>query len=71
LNTHQRTSAISDFQNEVTQILVTTNLGSRGLDMNVGLVVEYEMCTNVVDYINRAGRTARFGKEGTSNCRRM
>ena len=30
--------------------------------MNVGLVIEYEMATNVVDYINRAGRTARFGR---------
>lgn len=43
---------------------MTTNLASRGLDLDVKQVIEYEMATNVVDYINRAGRTARFGKEG-------
>lgn len=36
--------------------------------MNVDLVIEYDMATNVVDYLNRAGRTARFGKAGTCMC---
>lgn len=47
--------------------MVATNLASRGLDLNVDLIIEYNMATNVVDYMNRAGRTARFGKDGTSS----
>lgn len=45
---------------------MATNVVSRGFDLNIDAVLEYNMASNVVDYINRAGRTARFGKEGTS-----
>lgn len=47
--------------NEHYDILVSTDLGSRGLDftMPIHTVVEYDLAENIVNFINRAGRTAR------------
>ncbi len=46
-------------------VLVTTNVGSRGLDIpNVDLVVQFDFATNIVAILHRAGRTARAGAEG-------
>ena len=65
-STQVRTEVLSNFQRGAIDVLVATNLASRGFDLDVDVVIEYNMATNVVDYINRAGRTARFGKKGTS-----
>jgi len=45
-------------------IMVATDIGARGLDFNVEHVIMFDFPLNSVDYLHRAGRTARFEKEG-------
>ncbi|KAJ2355255.1 hypothetical protein IWW50_003479, partial [Coemansia erecta] len=47
------------------KILVCTDLGSRGLDTTcVTHVVLFDFPTTAIDYLHRAGRTARAGSRG-------
>jgi superfamily II DNA/RNA helicase len=47
------------------EVLVCTDLAARGLDLpDVGHVVMFDFPLNPIDYIHRAGRTARFGRTG-------
>jgi superfamily II DNA/RNA helicase len=51
-----------NFRNEKSNILVTTDLAARGLDIKcVDLVVNYNVPRKLSDYIHRVGRTARKG----------
>ena len=53
------------FANGSAQILVATDLASRGLDIkDVEMVINYELPGDAEDYLHRAGRTGRAGKEG-------
>lgn len=46
-------------------ILVATNVASRGLDINgVSHVVLYDVPRTLSDYLHRVGRTARAGQAG-------
>ena len=60
-----RTQAWHDFVKGSNDILVSTNLASRGLDtQNVGHVILYDFPTTMADYLHRVGRTARAGEDG-------
>ncbi|KAJ3324089.1 hypothetical protein HDV06_000630 [Boothiomyces sp. JEL0866] len=52
------------FQEPGIKIMVATDIASRGIDLNIGHVIIYEFPHTVIDYMHRAGRTARFGKTG-------
>ena len=46
-------------------VLIATDLAARGLDTyNVGLVINFSLPRNAVDYIHRKGRTGRLRKPG-------
>lgn len=54
-----------NFVSNDTNVLVCTNLASRGIDLdNVTHVVMYDFPQTLADYIHRAGRTARAGRLG-------
>lgn len=62
---NQRVANLGIFRSDQANILITTDLTSRGLDIsNVNLVINYNMPRKVSDYIHRVGRTARNGYEG-------
>eukprot|EP01069_Polyplicarium_translucidae_P004283 Polyplicarium_translucidae@DN2543_c0_g1_i1.p1 len=61
----RRNASIGKFRADKAQVLVTTDVASRGLDLpKVDFVVNYSMPKLPVDYIQRVGRTARAGLKG-------
>src|SRR5258708_7157908 len=61
----QRQRALTDFKNDYIQILLATDIASRGLDINnVTHVINYELPESYEDYIHRIGRTGRADKKG-------
>lgn len=67
LDQRQREEAIYRFANGSANILVSTNLGSRGLDIpDVKNIVHYHLPETEEDYTHRIGRTARWDKDGNT-----
>lgn len=65
LEQFDREKAIDLLNNGTTPILVSTDLGSRGLDIDdVQAVVHYHMPTSKESWTHRNGRTARMGADG-------
>lgn len=63
----QREAALASIRNGTTQVLVATDLAGRGIDViDVSLVVNFNMATNIESYTHRIGRTGRAGKSGTA-----
>ena len=62
---NQRQKALQEFRNDHLQVLLATDVISRGLDIdNVTHVINYDTPTTYEDYIHRIGRTGRAGKKG-------
>lgn len=62
-----RLSALTQFKSGTVNILVATDVASRGLDIPlVELVINYNVPASPIDYIHRVGRTARAGRGGMS-----
>lgn len=65
LEQFDREKAIDLLNNGTTPILVSTDLGSRGLDIDaVQAVVHYHLPTSKENWTHRNGRTARMGADG-------
>ena len=61
----QRTRALADFKKYKVQVLVGTDVASRGLDIEqLPHVVNFELPNVPEDYVHRIGRTGRAGNEG-------
>ncbi len=61
----QRTRILQSFKASEIQILLATDVASRGLDIpNVTHVINYELPETYDDYIHRIGRTGRANKKG-------
>ncbi|GFO18610.1 Dead (asp-glu-ala-asp) box helicase 5 [Plakobranchus ocellatus] len=62
-----RDKTLNSFRNDETEILVATDVASRGLDVNdIKLVINYDYPNGAEDYIHRIGRTGRAEKTGTA-----
>ena len=62
-----RDSALSKFRNGTTNVLVTTDLASRGLDIaNIRYIVHYHLPHTEDAFTHRNGRTARMEASGTA-----
>jgi ATP-dependent RNA helicase DDX3X len=63
----EREEALRLFKSGRLPILVATDVAARGLDIpNVNHVVNYDLPTNIDDYVHRIGRTGRAGNAGTA-----
>lgn len=63
----QRQRAIEQFKANTIQVLLATDIASRGLDIeNVTHVINYEIPESYTDYVHRIGRTGRAGKKGVA-----
>lgn len=61
----QRQRALEQFKRNRIQILLATDIASRGLDIdNVTHVINYDLPGSYEDYIHRIGRTGRIDKKG-------
>ncbi|XP_068669310.1 DEAD-box ATP-dependent RNA helicase 20-like [Aristolochia californica] len=61
----EREAALRDFRNGLTNILVATDVASRGLDVTgVAHVVNLDLPKTMEDYVHRIGRTGRAGSTG-------
>jgi len=61
----QRQRTLESFKRGETQVLLATDVASRGLDIdNVTHVINYDLPQTFDDYIHRIGRTGRAGKTG-------
>ena len=62
-----RRTAMSAFKENRVEILVATDVASRGLDIsNVSYVFNYHLPLNPDAYVHRIGRTGRAGKKGVA-----
>ncbi len=62
----ERDSALCKFRNGTSNILVTTDLAARGLDIpNIRYIVHYHLPHTEDSFIHRNGRTARMDASGT------
>jgi ATP-dependent RNA helicase RhlE len=65
LDQKEREEIMLDFRNRKLNILVATDLLSRGIDVdNIELIVNYDVPHEGEDYIHRIGRTARAESDG-------
>ena len=63
----QRTNVLRKFREAKLQILVTTDIAARGLDIEgVTHVFNYDMPRDTESYIHRIGRTGRAGQQGVA-----
>jgi ATP-dependent RNA helicase RhlE len=64
----QRTGALSGFQEGRFQVLVATDIASRGLHVDdVAHVINYDLPKMAEDFIHRVGRTGRAGLQGLAS----
>lgn len=67
LEQRERQLAVDLLNNGTTPILVSTDLGARGLDIDdVNYVIHYHMPLSAESWTHRNGRTARMGASGTA-----
>ena len=67
LDQKAREEIMLDFRNRKVNILVATDLLSRGIDVdNIELIINYDVPHEGEDYIHRIGRTARAESDGVA-----
>ncbi|KAL2322423.1 hypothetical protein Fmac_026802 [Flemingia macrophylla] len=63
----QRERTLAGFRNSNFNVLVATDVASRGLDIpNVDLVIHYDLPNSSEIFVHRSGRTGRAGKKGAA-----
>ncbi len=67
LEQEERNLTLKEFKDGDIEILFSTDIAARGLDINdISCVVNFDLPRSPSDYIHRIGRTARAGKSGVA-----
>jgi len=65
MDKQERRMNLKKFRDGKVNLLISTDLGSRGLDLDhVGRVINYHLPQQMANYLHRVGRTARAGRAG-------
>jgi len=63
----ERTEIVEKFRRGDSRILLSTDLLSRGIDVQqVSIVINYDIPYSIENYIHRIGRSGRFGRKGVA-----
>ncbi|XP_046911503.2 ATP-dependent RNA helicase abstrakt [Dermatophagoides farinae] len=61
----ERLRAVNEFKSGEKDVLVATDVASKGLDFpEIKHVINYDMPDDIENYVHRIGRTGRYGKKG-------
>merc|ERR1711963_619801 len=67
LNQQERDLVMREFRSGSSRVLFSTDLLARGIDVQqVSLVINYDLPTNMENYLHRIGRSGRFGRKGVA-----
>lgn len=67
MRTIEREEIIASFRNGDIRVLLSTDLLSRGIDVQqLSLVINYDIPMNKETYIHRIGRSGRYGRKGVA-----
>ncbi|KAI3958021.1 hypothetical protein MKW98_020663 [Papaver atlanticum] len=67
MSQEQREISLGGFRNKTFNVLVTTDVAGRGIDIkDVAHVINYDMPANIEKYTHRIGRTGRAGNKGVA-----
>ncbi|MGZ3772707.1 MAG: DEAD/DEAH box helicase [Bdellovibrio sp.] len=65
MDKNERRTNLKKFRNGEVDLLISTDLAARGLDLeHVGRVINFHLPQQLDNYLHRVGRTARAGREG-------
>ena len=66
MDSTSRATAFSQFRNGSSRVLISSNVTSRGIDIQqVGIVINFDLPKCVHNYLHRIGRSGRWGRKGT------
>ena len=67
LDQNEREAVLNSFRNREFQVLVATDILSRGIDIKeISLIINYDVPHDAEDYVHRVGRTARAESTGVA-----
>lgn len=67
MSSGDRAAILADFRRGKTRVLISTDLLARGIDVHgVSVVINYDLPTDIANYIHRIGRSGRFGRKGVA-----
>merc|ERR1711953_592808 len=67
LDQKERDLVMREFRSGSSRVLSSTDLLARGIDVQqVSLVINYDLPTNMENYLHRIGRSGRFGRKGVA-----
>eukprot|EP00467_Chlorarachnion_reptans_P022503 CAMPEP_0114505626 /NCGR_PEP_ID=MMETSP0109-20121206/10959_1 /TAXON_ID=29199 /ORGANISM="Chlorarachnion reptans, Strain CCCM449" /LENGTH=613 /DNA_ID=CAMNT_0001684089 /DNA_START=519 /DNA_END=2358 /DNA_ORIENTATION=+ len=67
LETSERLHNLEEFRRGASNVMVSSDLGSRGLDINgIHWVINFDAPRSLKTYVHRVGRTARMGVRGSA-----
>lgn len=62
-----RDQIIKEFRDGESRVLITTDLLSRGIDIQqISIVINYDIPKEIENYIHRIGRSGRYGRKGVA-----
>lgn len=62
----EREKSFKDFRNGTARVLISSNVTSRGIDIQqVSVVINFDLPRDIHNYLHRIGRSGRWGRKGT------